>query len=1008
MKKAIFTYFKSWRNANALLLGLAILITGFTPVSPPVVDLVTHSTAVDAAALGDNYLLSKTSITASFADVPSTTFMAPNQPVGFVANSSTVSSVFIAVGPNNVGTNNIVYRLFYSPTASAPANPLTATQHTFGSIPGDGNGTAAFGFSISGLTAATGYTFWLYQYNTVDMLYSIPAVVTRSTLSPPAAPTTNAPDPTCPAANVVSVYGDFYSPNIATNYNPNWGQSGFGSVNPNYNPGTGNVILAYPNFNYQGTELTQTNLSGMTFINFDVWTDANPSTTTLQVSPINQGTGPAEILVTVPYVRGQWTRISLPKSAFGGMTWDAVFQLKFAANGPGSTVPVDIYLDNIYFSTCGITPPPPPPVAPNQPVGFVAMNPSSSSAFLAAGPNNVGANNIVYRLYYSPTATAPANPLNATQHTFGSIPGDGNGVSPFGFNIAGLSAATQYTFWLYQYNTATMLFSPPAVATITTLTPAAVPTTNAPDPTCPASNVVSIYGDFYSPNIATNYNPNWGQSGFALTNPNYNPGTGNVILAYRNFNYQGTELTQTNLSALEFLNFDVWTDANPSTTTLQVSPINSGTGPAEVLVTVPYVRGEWTRISLPKSAFGGMTWDGVFQMKFAANGPGSLVPVDIYLDNIFFSTTNCAGGPPPMVNCNNQTITFNGQNSIPLVANQLATTSNATLSLNPSFVTCEQVGQSVPVTVTATNASNMTATCTSTITVAGLPCGWSQNPNGVNCANGNSIAYNSGTGVWTATSTNCLYGSPYTSDATAFSQRTLCGNGSITAQVTGISGTSLGWAGVIMRESNTAGAKKAQLMTNLSNFSRREFRTTTNGAANPQQFSSQNRYWLRLVRTGNQFSMYVSPNGAVWYLVGAQTIQMNACIQMGLVATNYQQTSTVTATFDNVSFSGASTVVTPTLARAGGEESVEEPYGFEAYPNPTPGELNVNLTQYLGRTVQIELYSLTGELLRQVEIEEVQTATEQLDLSTLQSGMYLIKVKTDGLPDTTRRVVLAR
>ena len=31
------------------------------------------------------------------------------------------------------------------------------------------------------------------------------------------------------------------------------------------------------------------------------------------------------------------------------MTWDSIFQMKFAANGAGSTVPVDIYLDNVYF-----------------------------------------------------------------------------------------------------------------------------------------------------------------------------------------------------------------------------------------------------------------------------------------------------------------------------------------------------------------------------------------------------------------------------------------------------------------------------------------------------------------------------------------------------------------------------------------------------------------------------------------------------------------------------------
>ena len=163
-------------------------------------------------------------------------------------------------------------------------------------------------------------------------------------------PTTNAADPTCAAANVFSIYGDYYATNIATNYNPSWGQSG--TVNTTFNPGTGNLVMAYTNFNYQGTDVTPTNLAAMEYLHLDVWTAANPSATTLQVTPINAGAGPAEILVTVPYIQNAWTSIVLPKSAFTGMTWDNVIQIKFAANGSGSAVPVDIYLENIYFSTC--------------------------------------------------------------------------------------------------------------------------------------------------------------------------------------------------------------------------------------------------------------------------------------------------------------------------------------------------------------------------------------------------------------------------------------------------------------------------------------------------------------------------------------------------------------------------------------------------------------------------------------------------------------------------------
>ena len=100
----------------------------------------------------------------------------------------------------------------------------------------------------------------------------------------------------------------------------------------------------------------------------------------------------------------------------------------------------------------------------------------------------------------------------------------------------------------------------------------------------------------------------------------------------------------------------------------------------------------------------------------------------------------------------------------------------ASISLYPDHITCEQLGQIVPVVITVTDINNNVTTCTSKITVAGLPCNWSEHPDGVGCAGGNNIAYNSSNGVFTATSTNCFYGPPYSSDATSFAQRTLCGD----------------------------------------------------------------------------------------------------------------------------------------------------------------------------------------------------------------------------------------
>ncbi|MEO2052945.1 MAG: PKD domain-containing protein [Allomuricauda sp.] len=169
------------------------------------------------------------------------------------------------------------------------------------------------------------------------------------------APTSSAPVPPArDAADVISIYGGTYTNISGINYDPNWGQSGFGLVNPAYDPGDGNLALAYPTFNYQGTDFSGNaqDASAMEFLHVDIWVPAGTDRQ-VKVSPINNGTGDGEFLVEVPLTPGAWNSVDLPISSFTGMTWDNVEQLKFDGqfNGDGSanTDPYDIYLDNIYF-----------------------------------------------------------------------------------------------------------------------------------------------------------------------------------------------------------------------------------------------------------------------------------------------------------------------------------------------------------------------------------------------------------------------------------------------------------------------------------------------------------------------------------------------------------------------------------------------------------------------------------------------------------------------------------
>ena len=94
----------------------------------------------------------------------------------------------------------------------------------------------------------------------------------------------------------------------------------------------------------------------MTHLHVDIWVAAGTARM-VKISPINNGSGATESLVEVPVTPGAWNSVDLPQSAFTGMTWDSVFQMKFDgqfnADGTQNTAPFDIYLDNIYFWSDG-------------------------------------------------------------------------------------------------------------------------------------------------------------------------------------------------------------------------------------------------------------------------------------------------------------------------------------------------------------------------------------------------------------------------------------------------------------------------------------------------------------------------------------------------------------------------------------------------------------------------------------------------------------------------------
>lgn len=149
------------------------------------------------------------------------------------------------------------------------------------------------------------------------------------------APTTAAPTPTVPAANVISIFSDAYTNVSGTVLNPNWGQATVATQTPI----AGNNTLRYTGLNYQGIQLgSAQNVSGMSFLHIDYYTANSTALNAYLIS-----TGPVEKAkaLTVPTSSG-WVSLEIPLSNFSPVNLADIIQMKFDGNGT-------IYLDNIYF-----------------------------------------------------------------------------------------------------------------------------------------------------------------------------------------------------------------------------------------------------------------------------------------------------------------------------------------------------------------------------------------------------------------------------------------------------------------------------------------------------------------------------------------------------------------------------------------------------------------------------------------------------------------------------------
>ena len=406
--------------------------------------------------------------------------------------------------------------------------------------------------------------------------------------------------------DVISIFSGAYTDLASTNFNPNWGQSGFRSfTTPSYG---GDAVKQYANFNYQGTEtLNDVNASSFPNMHIDIY---SATLTSIRLSVIKTTGSAVEKPITLTLTPGAWTSfdLDLTSATFTGLDLTKIRQLKYDEPRISGTISngQTFIVDNIYFWR----------TATSQPVTLsdfsVPAKFVGDSSFSLTAPTTNGSGAFTYTSSNLDVATISGSTVTVVGPGSSTITAtqaaDGTYASGF------INATLNVTY--------------------------ATPSSAAPTP--PARNawdVISIFSGAYTDLASTNFNPNWGQSGFrSFTTPSYG---GDAVKQYANFNYQGTEtLNDVNASSFPNMHIDIY---SATLTSIRLSVIKTTGSAVEKPITLTLTPGAWTSfdLDLTSATFTGLDLTKIRQLKYdeprisgtISNGQTFIV------DNIYFWRT---------------------------------------------------------------------------------------------------------------------------------------------------------------------------------------------------------------------------------------------------------------------------------------------------------------------------------------------------------------------------------
>jgi PKD repeat protein len=209
--------------------------------------------------------------------------------------------------------------------------------------------------------------------------------------------------------------------------------------------------------------------------------------------------------------------------------------------------------------------------------------------------------------------------------------------------------------------------------------------------------------------------------------------------------------------------------------------------------------------------------------------------------------------------------------------------------------------------------------------------------------NGKFVMSGSGVDIWGST------------DAFRYVYQTLTGDGQITARVA-IQQNTNAWAksGVMIRETLSSNSRNVLMALTPGNGSTLQRRLSTGGTTvgtdGPLMAAP---YWVKLTRSGNTFTSYVSTNGSNWALVGSDTIAMAETVYVGLAVTSHTNSALCTVIMDAVTVSDGTPVIPPSV-------DITAPANGMSFDAPASITITATATAGTGASVsRVEFYNGT-------------------------------------------------